>query len=101
MANKLPQKCLRKKELKKIIANATNYSQRDIDKAINWILKLLMNTFKNNEGIRLRDFGTFKVINKEKRLWHSPKLMKMIEVPARKKVVFRLSPKGRKILNER
>ncbi len=89
----------------------TNFTKKDISKKIDStiglpfsyanelsedIIKILKFLIKEKE-INIKNFGTFKIINKKLRQGRNPKTQKIYKISARKTLSFRVSKK----LNEK
>lgn len=77
-----------KKEIVKVIAKETGYSN-------NTVKKIIESLFNNipllvvNEDIYIRGFGTFKVKESNSRIGRNPNTGERVNIPIRKYVVFK------------
>ena len=69
------------KELKKAYPNFLN---KDLDKIINIILKEIKETLKRDEGVELRNFGTFRTSVQKASIRRNPKTGEKVSVPKKK-----------------
>ena len=69
------------KELKK---SYPNFLTRDLDKVIEIILKEIKDTLNRNEGVELRNFGTFRTSIQKPSIRRNPKTGQKVNVPKKK-----------------
>ena len=84
------------KELKKSFPNFLN---RDLDKVIEIILKEMKETLKRDEGVELRNFGTFRTNVQKASIRRNPKTGEKVSVPAKKTIKWKMSKDLFKKLN--
>ena len=68
-------------------------------KLVDDLLKILSFNIKNNTTI-LKNVGTFKTVNKNKRIGRNPKTMEPFIIKARKSIIFVSSKKLQETLNK-
>ena len=76
------------KELKK---SYPNFLIRDLDKVIEIILKEIRDTLNRNEGIELRNFGTFRTSIQKPSIRRNPKTGQKVSVPKKKIIKWKMS----------
>lgn len=91
-----------------------NFSKKDISKSINKkfgisishaqkifedTINILITGLKQDNFIKIKDFGTFKVLNKNKRIGRNPKTKVNFEINERKIVSFKPSKKIKDKIN--
>ena len=85
------------KEFKKSYPNFLN---KDLNKVIEIILKEIKNSLNRNEGVELRNFGTFRTTIQKASIRRNPKTGEKIYVPKKNKVRFKMSKKIRQLINK-
>ena len=88
-----------KKDLSSIISRSTGLSAIYVKKIIEDLLNLMIIQLINNNVININNFGTFKILNKSKRIGRNPKDKIEYIILARKTISFRASKDFIKRLN--
>ena len=87
------------KELKK---SYPNFLTRDLAKIIEIILKEIKNTLDRNEGVELRNFGTFRVNIQKESIRRNPKTGEKVNVLKKRTIKWKMSKDlFKKINNEK
>ena len=84
------------KELKK---SYPNFLTRDLDKVVEIILKEIKKTLNRDEGVELRNFGTFRVNIQKASIRRNPKTGEKVNVPKKKTIRWKMSKDLFKKLN--
>ena len=84
------------KELKK---SYPNFLTRDLAKIIEIILKEIKNTLDRNEGVELRNFGTFRVNIQKESIRRNPKTGEKVNVLKKRTIKWKMSKDLFKKLN--
>ena len=84
------------KELKK---SYPNFLKQDLNKIVEIILKEMINTLKRDEGVELRNFGTFRTNIQKASLRRNPKTGEKVNVPQKKTIKWKMSKELFKKLN--
>ena len=84
------------KDLKKSYPNFLN---RDLNKIVEIILKEIKNSLKRNEGVELRNFGTFRTNIQKASIRRNPKTGEKVSVPKKKTIKWKMSKDLFKKLN--
>ena len=84
------------KELKKSYPNILT---RDLDKVVEVILKEIKETLNRDEGVELRNFGTFRVNIQKASIRRNPKTGEKVNVPKKKTIRWKMSKDLFKKLN--
>ena len=87
---------LKKENLIKNLSSQTGFSNSLSKKLVNDFIEILINNIKNSE-LTLQNFGSFRTINKKKRLGRNPKTREEFIISSRKSISFTVS---KKILND-
>ena len=87
-----------KKDLSNQIAKKTGLPNFYIYKILNDFIFAIKNSIKTNE-IKIKNFGSFRIIQKKERVGRNPKNKKEYKIAARKSLSFISSKKINKILN--
>ena len=73
---------MKKIELVREIAKATNMTQTQAADALNATLTIIKEALKNQDDVRLVGFGSFKVNTRKARTGVNPQTKKAIKIPA-------------------
>ena len=84
------------KELKK---SFPNFLTQDLNKVIEIILKEIKDTLRRNEGVELRNFGTFRSNIQKASIRRNPKTGQKVNVPQKKTIKWKMSKDLFKKLN--
>ena len=84
------------KELKK---SYPNFLIQDLNKVIEIILKEITDTLRRNEGVELRNFGTFRSNIQKASIRINPKTGQKVSVPQKKTIKWKMSKDLFKKLN--
>ncbi len=76
------------KELKKSYPNVLT---RDLDKIIEIILKEIKDTLSRDEGVEIRNFGTFRTSIQKPSIRRNPKTGQKVSVPKKKIIKWKMS----------
>jgi integration host factor subunit beta len=79
-----------KKELVDRIAEKTQSKQVIVKTVVQQFLDEIAEELANNNRLEFRDFGVFEVREQAPRLAHNPKTLQKIDVPAKRKVKFKM-----------
>tara|TARA_B100000212_G_C27041221_1_gene391665 strand:- start:170 stop:448 length:279 start_codon:yes stop_codon:yes gene_type:complete len=77
-----------------------NFTEADIESTVNSILELISNTLSISDRVEVRNFGTFSVKKREKRLSRNPKTGTAVLVEAKSYPYFRASKLLKESLNQ-
>tara|TARA_B100000401_G_scaffold140544_1_gene93335 strand:+ start:208 stop:486 length:279 start_codon:yes stop_codon:yes gene_type:complete len=75
------------------------FTEDDIEKLVNSILDLISESLRKNQRVEVRNFGTFSIRSREKRLSRNPKTGTSVLVEAKKHPYFRASKNLKQSLN--
>ena len=78
-----------KADLINAVAQKTNLSKKDSDKAVAAVLEAITETLKSGEKVSLVGFGTFEVKERAAREGINPRTKEKIEIPASKLPSFK------------
>ena len=84
------------KELKK---SFPNFFVQDLNKVIEIILKEIKDTLRRNEGVELRNFGTFRSNIQKASIRRNPKTGQKVSVPQKRTIKWKMSKDLFKKLN--
>ena len=88
----------RKIDIIKNLSLKTGYSVLWTKKILNDLIKVIIFNIKNNK-LNIKNFGTFKILNKKQRLGRNPITKEKFIISSRKTLVFTASKKIYKELN--
>ena len=66
-------------------------SKKEAQNILDSLLGTIRDTLKRQEDVAISGFGTFKVKQTKARLGRNPKTGEQIQIPAKKKIKFRVS----------
>ncbi len=79
-------------ELVKKLAHKYPYVlHKDISKIIDVIFFEISAALSRGDSVEIRGFGTYKIVNRKARMGRNPKNAKIIQVPAKKAVKWKMS----------
>ena len=84
------------RELKK---SYPNFLTRDLNKVVEIILKEIKDSLNKNEGVELRNFGTFRTNIQKASIRRNPKTGEKVSVPKKKTIKWKMSKDLFKKLN--
>ena len=84
------------KELKK---SYPNFLTRDLNKVVDIILKEIRETLNRDEGVEIRNFGTFRVKIQKASIRRNPKTGEKVNVPKKRTIKWKMSKDLFKKLN--
>ena len=90
---------LTRSHLAKEISNVTGFSRLYSKKLTEDLIAVLVNLIEK-DNFSLKNFGTFKLINKKERVGRNPKTLEQFKITARKSISFLPSNKLIKSLNK-
>ncbi len=76
------------RELKK---SYPNFLTRDLNKVVEIILKEIKDSLNKNEGVELRNFGTFRTNIQKASIRRNPKTGEKVSVPKKKTIKWKMS----------
>ena len=97
--SKIKRLNLTKNHIVKEINLKIGLSDSYINKVIDNLIEILKISIKNKE-LNIKNFGTFKTINKNERLGRNPKNKKIYKIAARKSLSFIISKKFNDEINK-
>jgi DNA-binding protein HU-beta len=77
-----------KDELVAKVSEATGIKKSDIQKALDSVIHILIETIKTGQKVNITGLGIFKLKDKKARLARNPKTGESIQVPAKKAPKF-------------
>ena len=84
------------KQLKK---SYPNFLTRDLNKVVDIILKEIRETLNRDEGVEIRNFGTFRVKIQKASIRRNPKTGEKVNVPKKRTIKWKMSKDLFKKLN--
>ena len=91
---------VKSKLIKQLKKSYPNFLTRDLSKLTNIILKEISDSLLRNEGVELRNFGTFRTSVQKASIRRNPKTGEIIYVPKKNKVRFRASKRLKELINK-
>ena len=96
----MPIKKMNKSDLvNNILVKSDLFTEDDIEKLVNSIIDLISESLRKNQRVEVRNFGTFSIRSREKRLSRNPKTGTSVLVEAKKHPYFRASKNLKQSLN--
>ncbi|NLA84849.1 MAG: HU family DNA-binding protein [Clostridiales bacterium] len=80
---------MNKSELIAAIAEKSELTKKDAEKAVNAFVSVVTEALANNERVQLVGFGTFEVRERAERKGRNPQTKEEITIPASKAPVFK------------
>ena len=80
---------MNKSELIAAIAEKSELTKKDAEKAVNAFVSVVTEALANNERVQLVGFGTFEVRKRAERKGRNPQTKEEITIPASKAPVFK------------
>ncbi len=91
-----------KSDLIKELANSyPNFLRKDLIKLIDITLYEIQNALKRGERVELRDIFTIETRIQKARLSRNPKTNEKLNIPEKKTILFKMSKKWKKKINEK
>ena len=91
---------LSKNDIKEIINKNLGLPKNFAEKFFVNVFELITKNLKNDNIIKIKNFGSFKVLNKSKRVGRNPKNKKQYEILPRKIISFKTAKGLLKKINE-
>ena len=89
-----------KDEILKTINNSLGTPLSLSEKILNEILNIIIDGLNSENIVKIKGFGTFKILNKKSRIGRNPKTGKTHSIDARKTVSFYPSKTFKRTINE-
>ena len=89
-----------KDEILKTINNSLGTPLSLSEKILNETLNIIIDGLNSENIVKIKGFGTFKILNKKSRIGRNPKTGKTHLIDARKTVSFYPSKNFKKVINE-
>ncbi|HEY9062066.1 MAG TPA: HU family DNA-binding protein [Pseudobacteroides sp.] len=86
----LRRKKMNKSDLITSIAEKSNMSKKDAEKALNAFIESVEEALKNGDKVQLVGFGSFEVRERAERKGRNPQTKEEITIPATKAPVFKV-----------
>jgi DNA-binding protein HU-beta len=80
---------MNKAELISAVAEKSELTKKDADKAVNSVISVITDALANGERVQLVGFGTFEVRDRAERKGRNPQTREEIIIPASKAPVFK------------
>ncbi|MEL0243741.1 MAG: HU family DNA-binding protein [Gammaproteobacteria bacterium] len=84
----------------KISNKSDSFTEDDIEKSVNSILKLISQSLSKSQRVEIRNFGSFSIRSREERLSRNPKTGTSVLVEAKNHPYFRASKNLKQSLNK-
>lgn len=92
---------MKKADLINKISDNLNISKKQTEDVVNEFIEVIKNTLEEGEEIKLVGFGNFEIKEQGERIARDPRdPNKVINIPAKKVVKFKISKKLKNILDE-
>lgn len=91
---------MNKTELIAAVAEKSQLTKKDAEKAVAAMLEVIENTVKNEEKVQLVGFGTFELRTREARQGINPRTKTQIDIPASKVPAFKAGKAFKDFVNE-
>ena len=91
---------MNKSDLVSSIAEKSDISKKDVEKALNAFVETVEETLQKGEKIQLVGFGSFEVKERAERKGRNPKTREEITIPASKAPVFKVGKSLKDAVNK-
>ena len=91
---------VKSKLIKQLKNSYPNFFNRDLNKLTNIILKEISDSLMRNEGVELRNFGTFRTSIQKASIRRNPKTGEKVNVPKKRTIKWKMSKELFKKLND-
>ena len=68
-----------------------NILRKDIEKILDIVIFEMIESLYRNEAVEIRGFGRFKTVTRKARIGRNPKNSKVIQIPAKKAIKWKMS----------
>ena len=68
-----------------------NLLRKDIEKIVEIITSKMIEALYRNEAVEIRGFGRFKTVMRKARIGRNPKNSKVVQIPAKKAIKWKMS----------
>ena len=82
---------VRSELLQKLCDQHPNLLRRDMEKILQIIFEEITEAFCREENIEIRGFGTYKIIKRKARIGRNPKNSKLVKIPEKKAIKWKMS----------
>jgi len=82
---------VRSELLQKLCNQYPNLLRRDLEKIVEIIFFEITEALCRNENIEIRGFGTYKVTKRKARIGRNPKNSKLVQIPEKKAIKWKMS----------
>ena len=90
---------VKSKLLKQFKKSYPNFHNKDLDKLVTIVLNEIKRALRRNEGVELRNFGTFRSNIQKASIRRNPKTGQKVSVPQKKTIKWKMSKDLFKKLN--
>ncbi len=92
---------MNKQDLAAAVADSTNLTKADANKAVDAIFDVITQTLKKGDDVRLAGFGTFRVAKRAARTGRNPQTGATINIPASKQPKFSAGKGLKDVVNKK
>ena len=82
---------VRSELLQKLCNLHPNILRKDIEKTLEIIFLEVVGALREGKNIEIRGFGTYKIVKRKARIGRNPKNSKVIQIPAKKAIKWKMS----------
>ena len=82
---------VRSELLQKLCNLYPNVLRRDMKNILKIIVDEMINALSKNKNIEIRNFGTYKIINRKARIARNPKNLEKVDIPEKKAIKWKTS----------
>tara|TARA_B100001123_G_C15283834_1_gene1014940 strand:+ start:611 stop:895 length:285 start_codon:yes stop_codon:yes gene_type:complete len=76
------------------------FLKNDLEKVLNLVLNEMISALAKGENVEIRGFGSFKIKQLKSRIGRNPKDGSKVNIPAKRKIHWKMSKELFKMLNE-
>ena len=82
---------VKSKLLKQLKKSYPNFHNKDLDKLVTIVLNEIKRALRRNEGVELRNFGSFRSKTQKSSIRRNPKTGEKVNTPEKKTIHFKMS----------
>ena len=82
---------MNKKQLVVKLSGALNLSKADAERTFDTITNTILDALKADDSVKIAGFGTYKVAKRKARIGRNPKNSKLVQIPEKKAIKWKMS----------
>ena len=90
---------VKSKLLKQLKKSYPNFGNKELDKLVSIILNEIKRALRRNEGVELRNFGSWRIKTQKRSIRRNPRTGEKVAVPAKKVISWKMNKEMFKKIN--